>query len=160
MLRGLERAFGRRGSIRTQRHANDGRRSVRPRENERRRRAARALVISLLLNAVLIVLALSSHQSPRSRITRILNILWKPFGAIAEWVAPAGHDLGYFLGSAFVAIPSFVLFYTVVVWAVLNLLAWWRNRSQAIDGGQSSPYGAGTSWGGLSLRGICAADSI
>jgi hypothetical protein len=110
-------------------------------QNLRVRRVRIALIFSAVLNGIFIVLDASgsADQYSDSRAARALEVLWKPSGKIAEWLAPAGHDAAHFLGGALIAIVSAVLFYALVVWLLLEI--WARlNRQSSEESSDSAPF--------------------
>jgi hypothetical protein len=98
-------------------------------ENQRRR-VRIGLLTSLILNGILIVLALTvvNRQDRSSSLVRLLDFLSGPSNAVAEVVAPRGHDAAHFVGGAIVSVVLSILLYGVVVWFLLSLPVWWRDR--------------------------------
>jgi hypothetical protein len=98
--------------------------------NQRRWRVKAALITSLAINGVLVLIGLSINprQYPASRFASFLAALTAPSTALAEWIAPHGHDAPHFAGAAVIAIVSSVLFYAIFVWFLLSLPIWWRQR--------------------------------
>lgn len=89
-----------------------------------------AILISLMLNGVLIVLALTvaNRQDRSSSIVKLLDMLTSPSTAIAEFVAPRGHDAAHFVGGAIAAIVTSIVLYGLLGWFLLSLPLWWKRR--------------------------------
>jgi hypothetical protein len=96
----------------------------------RSRRLLIAFVIALLLNGILMATGASikSEQNHPSTTEKVLEALSKPSAAFSEWLVPPGHDAAYFIGGAEVSIVFSVLFYAALVWVIISLPAWWRDR--------------------------------
>jgi hypothetical protein len=95
------------------------------------RRAGIAIAASGVFNGALIgiqFLAVNPRDPGSSRAEKILDPLFAPAGAIADWIAPAGHDAAHFIVGFLVTVVSSLLLYAMPVWAILELLA--RRRSK------------------------------
>jgi hypothetical protein len=94
-------------------------------KNPQLRRIVIALLTSAALNGILLVLDSSTDPQRRSQSVsfRIVEILFAPSGTFAEWLVPAGHDAAHILGAMVVSIVSSVIFYGVLVWAILTIWA-------------------------------------
>lgn len=99
--------------------------------NPQSRRIFAALGVSCAINVVwftLDALAGPTTYHP-SRLSKIAGALGYPGGTIADWLAPRGHDAAYFIGGALIAVASSLLFYAVLAWVILTILAWLPSRA-------------------------------
>jgi hypothetical protein len=79
-----------------------------------------ALAVSVALNFILGIVASVAYgeNSQRfPRLARLFDFLAAPSNAIADRLAPSGHEAAHFIGAAIVAIVSSILFYALLVWS-------------------------------------------
>jgi hypothetical protein len=95
------------------------------------RRMLVAGTLSIMLNGILIFLITSvePEQHRSSIIVKITDALGSPGTGLANWLVPSGHDVAHFLGGAAVAVTSSILFYALLIWVILSLPSWWRDRA-------------------------------
>jgi hypothetical protein len=95
------------------------------------RRLILALGISVFLNIVLVVAGsfVDYQKYPLSRTATVVDALGQPGGAVAIWLAPAGHDLPQILAASLISFSASIFFYALLLWIAISLPAWWRNRA-------------------------------
>src|SRR5579864_7299091 len=110
-------------------------------KNKQLRRLFLALMVSGAINVIGIILdsSTNSRRYPPSIPSRIVEIIFSPAGAFAEWVVPAGHDAAHILGAAAVSIVSSLIFYAIVSWVILTIWARARREGSDQDGSLSIP---------------------
>jgi membrane protein CcdC involved in cytochrome C biogenesis len=91
-------------------------------------RTAAALVISVAVNLTLLVLGRFAESRPASTAAWIADSLCWPSGALVQWIVPTGHDAAHMIGAFVVGLVSSVVFYAVLAWGILAVLARLRRR--------------------------------
>jgi hypothetical protein len=91
-----------------------------------------SLVLSIALNLSLGVadtIAYSKNSRQFPRLARLFNLLAAPSNAIAEKLAPSGHEGPHFIGAAAIATVSSTLLCALFIW--LGLAGWGRARAKS-----------------------------
>ena len=89
------------------------------------RRIVAAFAISVALNFSMLAFTAFSRKNrlDSSAVGRFIDALAEPSAATADWLAP-GHGGTHIL----VFLVCAVLYFALVVWILLSLPDWWRNR--------------------------------
>jgi hypothetical protein len=98
--------------------------------NFRDGRLFKAIVLSVNINALMIVLGVVGNAvKPLSILARISNVIAAPTGFLLGWlIHPAGSSLAAIFFSGLEGLVASIAFYTLVAWGVLR---WMQQRKRA-----------------------------
>ena len=98
------------------------------RMDPRLRRVVIALVISAVAVVALVALVTALDASKHPTLVSTIDAIFAPGYSVAKMLISPGHDFGYLVGVPLVALAFSVVFYGILVWTILSLPDWWRNR--------------------------------
>lgn len=78
---------------------------------------------------MLFVMLRDSVKHPIRAIDTLADAVFQPGETVAKVVVSPGHDFAYLVGMPLLAVFVSIIFYGALIWIVLSLPTWWRNRS-------------------------------
>ena len=98
------------------------------RMDPRLRRVVISLVISAGGNVAFIAFFTLIDATKHPTLVSILDAFFWPGNSFAKMLISPGHDFSYLVGVPLIAFAFSVVFYGVMVWSIVSLPDWWRNR--------------------------------